>query len=89
MQTIETKTVAEIAAGSLAAVKVFEKLGIDYCCGGKKPLAEACAAKGIDLLQVITALEIVDAVAGTDSRDWRTASLGNSPGTLRRRTMRT
>ncbi len=27
---------------------VFEDLGIDYCCGGNKPLDEACREKGLD-----------------------------------------
>jgi len=42
MDRIETATVAEIAAESLAAVRIFEKYGIDYCCGGKRPLKEIC-----------------------------------------------
>lgn len=31
---------------SLAAA--FERLGIDYCCGGKTSLADACAKRGLD-----------------------------------------
>jgi regulator of cell morphogenesis and NO signaling len=42
MQTLSTPTVRDIAADSLAAVRVFEKFGIDYCCGGKRPLHEVC-----------------------------------------------
>ena len=48
MRNAEDVTVAEIAADSLAAVRVFEKYGIDYCCGGKRPLAEVCREKGHD-----------------------------------------
>jgi len=36
--------------------RVFEKLGIDYCCGGKKPLDAACRAKGLDPAAVLTVL---------------------------------
>ena len=28
--------------------RIFEKHGIDFCCGGKMPLGEACKTKGID-----------------------------------------
>ena len=48
MRLTETTTEAEMAASSLAAVRVFKKLGIDYCCGGKRPLAEVCQEKGYD-----------------------------------------
>ena len=69
-------TVKEIAATSLAAVKVFEKLGIDYCCGGKRPLVEVCREKGYDPDAVQRELDA--AMAGTDhpERDWNAASLG-------------
>jgi regulator of cell morphogenesis and NO signaling len=41
------KTVREVALEMPQATRVFEKLNIDYCCGGHKPLAEACATAGI------------------------------------------
>ncbi|MBL8992232.1 MAG: DUF542 domain-containing protein, partial [Spirochaetia bacterium] len=28
---------------------VFEEVGIDYCCGGKKSLSKACQDKGLSL----------------------------------------
>jgi regulator of cell morphogenesis and NO signaling len=36
-----TQTVAEIAREYPAAVPVFEAFGIDYCCGGNRPLEVA------------------------------------------------
>ncbi len=57
------RTVAEIALEKPQAAAVFEKLGIDYCCGGGKPLAAACEAAGIDVNNVANLLE---AAAGTD-----------------------
>lgn len=32
---------------------LFERLGIDCCCGGRKTLAEACAEKGLDPRKVM------------------------------------
>jgi len=75
-QPLAHLTIGQLVVQRPARARVFEKFGLDYCCGGKKPLDEACAAKGIDLQQVLVALEIVDAVAGTDIRDWSTAPLG-------------
>lgn len=67
------KTVGEIAAGNPAAVRVFEKLNIDYCCGGKRPLAEVCREKGLAADQLATELE--RAAAPPENRDWSAASL--------------
>ena len=41
------KTIGEIAAANPATVKVFQKYDIDFRCGGKRPLDEVCAEKGI------------------------------------------
>jgi regulator of cell morphogenesis and NO signaling len=67
--------VAEIATASLAAVRVFEKLGIDYCCGGKRPLADVCHQKGYDAAAVRRELEQAASDPGPDTRDWTTAPL--------------
>lgn len=32
--------------------RVFETLGLDYCCGGAQTLGNACLAKGLDLAEV-------------------------------------
>ncbi|ABF39370.1 protein of unknown function DUF542, ScdA-like protein [Candidatus Koribacter versatilis Ellin345] len=51
------KTVRDIAVELPYAPKVFEKLGIDFCCGGKRPLSEACHASGIAVGEVVNHLE--------------------------------
>lgn len=52
-----TKTVREYALEIPAATRIFEKLGIDYCCGGDKSLADACAKAGIAMDEVLSSLE--------------------------------
>lgn len=52
-----TKTVRELALEIPGATRVFEKLGIDYCCGGAKSLADACAARSLSADEVIEQLE--------------------------------
>jgi regulator of cell morphogenesis and NO signaling len=69
-------TVAELAATSLAAVRIFEKLGIDYCCGGKRPLADVCRDKGYDPEAVRRDLDAAVAGIETPRHDWNTTSLG-------------
>lgn len=43
-----SESVGQIAAKDIKKVEVFKKYGIDFCCGGKKTLAEVCREKGID-----------------------------------------
>src|SRR6185295_16748865 len=35
-------TVAEIATRFPQSIRIFERHRIDFCCGGKRPLAEVC-----------------------------------------------
>jgi regulator of cell morphogenesis and NO signaling len=61
MQTINTETtVGEIVRSVPGRSRIFENLGIDYCCGGKKPLAEVCRAKGLDPTTVVAMLSALD-----------------------------
>jgi regulator of cell morphogenesis and NO signaling len=40
-------TVRELAVNEPGATRVFERLKIDYCCGGGKTIEEACAVAGV------------------------------------------
>jgi regulator of cell morphogenesis and NO signaling len=57
--TTET-TVGEIVRAVPARSRILENLGIDYCCGGKRPLAEACRAKNLDPDTVVAMLTALD-----------------------------
>ena len=57
MSMTAEKTVRELALENPAATRVFEKLGIDYCCGGNKSLEEACRAASLPIDQVLDSLE--------------------------------
>lgn len=69
------KTVGQIAAESPASVRVFEKYGIDYCCGGGRPLAEACREKGLAVETVLAELESDRSAGNGAARDWNVAPL--------------
>ena len=51
------QTVGALVAAHPELARVFERLKIDYCCGGKRTLAEACAERGLDLPQVADELQ--------------------------------
>lgn len=46
------ETLGQIAAKDLRKAEIFKKYGLDFCCGGKKTVKEACAEKGIDVTKV-------------------------------------
>ena len=67
-----TSTLGEIAAQSLQAVRAFEKAGIDYCCGGRKSIQQACSEKGIPWEPLAAAIQAETAAdtANDATRDW-------------------
>jgi regulator of cell morphogenesis and NO signaling len=75
MSTTLERTIGDLVAERPARARVFEGFKIDYCCGGKKPLADACRAKGVDPQIVLDMLKIVDETGINDERDWTTASI--------------
>jgi regulator of cell morphogenesis and NO signaling len=54
------ETLGEIAVKDLRKAEVFKKYGLDFCCGGKKTVKEACAEKGIDVTKVEQELQHAD-----------------------------
>lgn len=56
---LSDKSIGEIVAGDFRSAKVFEKYGIDFCCGGKASLAASCTEKGIDLALIVEELESI------------------------------
>ena len=53
-------TLGEIVSKDYRAATFFERYGLDYCCGGKRSVAEACRAKGVDPAIVLADLERLD-----------------------------
>ncbi len=55
MQTA-VKQVRDLAIEQPSSVRVFERFGIDYCCGGRKPLEQVCSEQNIPLPQLLQEL---------------------------------
>jgi regulator of cell morphogenesis and NO signaling len=51
-QILENTTIAELVANDYRTAEIFKKHKIDFCCGGKKSMAKACAEKNIDPQQL-------------------------------------
>jgi regulator of cell morphogenesis and NO signaling len=77
MSAISTHdTVGHLVAERPSRSRIFERWGLDYCCGGKKPLDQACAEKSIDLHAVMRDLLENDTRPPADPEtDWLSASL--------------
>ncbi|MFO1093090.1 MAG: iron-sulfur cluster repair di-iron protein [Planctomycetaceae bacterium] len=68
------ETVAELVRQRPERSRVFEELGIDFCCHGQLPLDQACVLNRLNLVDVCRRLEAAEAVPGAE-RDWTTATL--------------
>ena len=71
-----TKTVRELALEVPNATRVFEKLRIDYCCGGGRNIAEACRAVGVRLDELSRLLDEAGA-ARDGARDFAAGPLSD------------
>lgn len=71
------KRIGDIVAELPLASEVFRKHGIDFCCGGSRPLREALAEKNLDAQVVLRDLDEAKekAKALTSKQDWRMAPL--------------
>lgn len=71
MTIATTKTVGEIAVEMPNATREFEKLGIDYCCGGGRTLGAVCAEAKISVDEVLARLEkSTTTTTPGEAKDW-------------------
>ena len=56
-----TSTLAELATTHPAASRVFQRFGLDYCCGGGKALVDVCHTRGLDAGAILSAIEAEEA----------------------------
>ena len=78
MTIAATKTVGEIAAETPSCTREFEKLGIDYCCGGNRSLSEACAQVNASMDEVLARLErCAETATSEGDQNWQTLLLAD------------
>ena len=69
------ETMGEIVAKDLRKAEIFKKYGLDFCCGGKKTLADACKEKDLDTLLVQAELDKPMAEAPMPQHDFNSWNL--------------
>ncbi len=81
--TTDTHIDPGVSLGALVAerplrAELFERLRLDYCCGGRQTLADACAKRGLDPDKVSAALAALDTEdvhrTSVEDTDWRQVS---------------
>ena len=79
MEINNMKTVRELTLEVPGATRVFEKMGIDYCCGGGRSFQEACSAAGVSTEVVAQSLDqsLQENISIEESPDWLTEPLSN------------
>lgn len=69
-----TTPIGDIVANDFRTASVFKNNNIDFCCGGKKSLADACLERGVDQEKVKLQLQELAAIpsnSGQDFRSWK------------------
>jgi len=68
--TVDTR-IADLARKYPATIRVFQSFGIDFCCGGKLPIGEACRKHGLAVGSLLADLrESVEAGSRSGEPDW-------------------
>jgi regulator of cell morphogenesis and NO signaling len=70
-------TVRDLAIALPGATRIFERAGIDYCCGGSRTLADACLTFRVPLDEIVRSLEAAghDSQSGDEIIGWQGESL--------------
>jgi regulator of cell morphogenesis and NO signaling len=72
------RSLGALVAARPARAELFERLRLDYCCGGHQTLEEACHKRGLDPQMVRATLEAFDGRAPDENdrerTDWRAAT---------------
>lgn len=64
------KTVGEIVAEDYRLAKVFERNGIDFCCGGNIKLSVACSERGISVAEIAAQIDEIKRTPADRSQNY-------------------
>lgn len=71
----DNSLVADIAAAVPSSIPVFQRYGVDFCCGGRRPIGEVCEEQGLSFAELANAIEASAAQRPPAQRDWTSAPL--------------
>ncbi len=69
-------TIGEIVAADFRAAEIFKNAGIDFCCGGKKSLDNACNEKAIDPSSLVKQLNELEQIPVSQTQNFNEWELG-------------
>jgi regulator of cell morphogenesis and NO signaling len=75
MTTLAERPVGELVRECVERARVLDRLGIDYCCGGKRTLADACRERGLSADEIEAELAAAQPSAVPAESDWSQAPL--------------
>jgi regulator of cell morphogenesis and NO signaling len=67
--------VKEIAVANPGAKRVLEDAGVDYCCGGERPLHDACMKAGVSAEEILQRLQENSKQVAAEEKNWTAATL--------------
>lgn len=67
--------VGQLATENPLSTRVFARHGIDFCCGGGRPLGEVCADKGLDPRTIVAEIEKELTASTEPATRWDSAPL--------------
>src|SRR5262245_53781681 len=72
IDSFNTSTIGALVAADFRRAEVFERFGIDFCCNGRRLLAEACCTADVNPGDVVRALEALPGPGSSDDdvRRW-------------------
>lgn len=76
----ENALLGELVTEDFRIAEVFKHAGIDFCCGGKKTLEQACMEKNIDLKSIeqeIRAIEKAPVLSNVNFKNWEPGFLAD------------
>jgi regulator of cell morphogenesis and NO signaling len=80
---IEAQTrVADLATHHPATIRVFQRHGIDFCCGGARPLAEVCQELGLSFGDLERELDGALSAPEQQAPEWERTSLTDLVGQI-------
>lgn len=71
----QTPSIGELVARDWRKAEVFKKYNIDFCCGGKSTVEEACSKKGIDPAMVQMELKEIEGRSSSNSHNFNSWEL--------------
>jgi len=69
------QTIGQMATETPGAIPVFERYGVDYCCGGSRTLEAACEDRGLPVETLRAEIAAAAALSPVRFRDWTEAPL--------------